>query len=76
MQEHGSPEHVVLTNRHHDREAWRVRDAFGSTVHCIRNGVYELDGRGAVEPFDFGDELPGGIVVHEVATADNHSLEN
>jgi len=71
-----SPEHVVLSNRHHDREAWRVRDAFGSTVHCIRNGVYELEGRGPVEPFDFGDELPGGIVVHEVATADNHSLEN
>jgi hypothetical protein len=63
---HGAPEHIVLTNRHHDRESWRLRDAFGSTVHCIANGVYEIEGRGPVEPFQFGDELPGGIVAYEV----------
>ncbi len=62
----GKPEHVVLTNRHHDRHSWRLRDIFGCTVHCIRNGVYELADRGPVAAFDFGDELPGGIVVHEV----------
>ena len=61
-----SPEHIVLTNRHHDRDSWRLREAFGCEVHCIANGVHELDGRGAVTPFEFGDELPGGIVVHEV----------
>lgn len=66
FEEHGPPEHVLLTNRHHDRHSWRLRDAFGCTVHCVRNGVYELEGRGPVEPFDFGDELPGGAVVHEV----------
>jgi hypothetical protein len=66
FEEHGAPEHVLLTNRHHDRHAWRLRDAFGCTVHCISNGTYELEGRGPVEPFDFGDELPGGVVVHEV----------
>lgn len=62
----GAPQHAVLTNRHHDRDAWRLRDAFGSTVHCIRNGLHELAGRGPVEPFDFGDELPGQIFVREV----------
>lgn len=62
----GAPEHVVLSNRHHDRHSWRMREAFGCTVHCIRNGLHELEGRGPLEPFDFGDELPGGIVVHEV----------
>jgi hypothetical protein len=61
-----APEHVLLTNRHHDRHAWRMREAFGCTVHCIRNGLHELEGRGPVEPFDFGDELPGGIVAYEV----------
>jgi glyoxylase-like metal-dependent hydrolase (beta-lactamase superfamily II) len=66
FEQHGAPEHILLTNRHHDRHSWRLRDAFGSTVHCIRNGVYEIEGRGPVEPFDFGDELPGGAVVHEV----------
>lgn len=66
FEEHGEPRDVLLTNRHHDRHAWRLRDAFGSTVHCIRNGIYELEGRGPVQPFDFGDELPGGIVAYEV----------
>ena len=62
----GAPEHAVLTNRHHDRDAWRLHEAFGCTVHCVRNGLHELEGRGSVEPFDFGDELPGHIFVHEV----------
>jgi len=62
----GRPEHVLLTNRHHDRDAWRLRGAFGCAVHCIRNGLHELEGRGPVDPFDFGDELPGGVVAYEV----------
>jgi hypothetical protein len=66
FEQHGVPEHVLLTNRHHDRQSWRLRDAFGCTIHCIRNGMYELEGRGQAEPFDFGDELPGGVIVHEV----------
>jgi hypothetical protein len=66
LEQHGAPEHAVLTNRHHDRDAWRLHDAFGCTVHCIRNGLYELEGRGPVEAFDFRDELPGEISVHEV----------
>jgi hypothetical protein len=63
---HGPPEHVVLTNRHHDRHAWQLREAFGCAVHCVRNGLHELEGRGPVEPFEFGEELPGEIHVHEV----------
>jgi hypothetical protein len=60
------PQHIVLSNRHHDRDAWRLRDAFGCEVHCVANGLHELEGRGPVTAFHFGDELPGGIVVHEV----------
>ena len=66
FEEHGAPEHVLLTNRHHDRHAWRLRDAFGATVHCVRAGLDELRGRGPVEAFDFGAELPGGVTAHEV----------
>lgn len=66
FEEQGPPEHVLLTNRHHDRQAWELNERFGSAVHCIRNGLYELEGRGPVEPFDFGDALPGGAVVYEV----------
>ncbi len=36
---HGAPEHVLLSNRHHDRDAWKLREAFGCQVHCIRNGL-------------------------------------
>src|SRR4029077_15892552 len=66
FEDHGPPAHVLLSNRHHDRDAWRLREAFGSTVHCVRSGLHELEGRGPVEPFDFGDELPGGAVAYEV----------
>lgn len=66
LEGHGPPEHILMTNRHHDRRSWELRDRFGCTVHCVRNGIYELEGRGPAEPFDFGDELPGGAIAHEV----------
>ena len=66
FQQHSVPEHILLTNRHHDRHAWELQGALGSTVHCVRNGLYELEGRGPVEAFDFGDELPGGLTAYEV----------
>lgn len=66
FEEHGSPRDILLTNRHHDRDSWRLRERFGCTVRCVRNGVYELEGRGPVEPFDFGEGLPGGGVAYEV----------
>jgi glyoxylase-like metal-dependent hydrolase (beta-lactamase superfamily II) len=66
FERHGRPEHVLLTNRHHDRDAWILREAFGCEVHCPRSGLQELVGRGALAPFDFGDELPGGVIAHEV----------
>jgi hypothetical protein len=66
FEQHGAPEHVLLSNRHHDRDSWRLQDAFGCEVHCIRNGLHELEGRGPVTAFDFGDELPGGVIVHEI----------
>lgn len=61
-----APEHILLTNRHHDRDAWKLHARFGCEVHCISNGRYELAGRGPVSSFEFGDELPGGVRVHEV----------
>jgi hypothetical protein len=66
FEEHGAPEHVLLSNRHHDRDAWRLSEAFGCSVHCISNGLHEIEGRGPVEPFEFGEELPGGVIAHEV----------
>src|SRR5580704_5748988 len=64
--EHGAPEHVLMTNRHHDRDAWRLHEEFACSVHCVRNGLHEIAGRGPVESFDFGDQLPGGAVAYEI----------
>lgn len=64
--EHGPPTDVLLTNRHHYRASDRFVERFGVTVHCVRHGLHEF-GRGEpVQPFDFGDELPGAIVAHAV----------
>jgi hypothetical protein len=64
--EHGPPTRIVLSNRHHDRDAKRFADALGTSVHVIREGLHEYEGSELdVEAFDFGDEL-GGLKVHEV----------
>jgi hypothetical protein len=66
FRKHGPPEHVLLTNRHHYRHSGRFQKAFGVTVHCHREGLHEFTHGERVEPFEFGDELPGGILALEV----------
>jgi hypothetical protein len=57
------PEHVLLTCRHHDRDAWKLD---GSTVWVMARGAHELEGRGEFRTYEWGDELPAGVVAHEV----------
>ena len=64
--EHEPPAHVLLTNRHHYRSSAEFAERFGVTVHCVREGMHEFGSGVRVEPFDFGEELPGGIVAHAV----------
>jgi len=64
--EHGPPTDVLLTNRHHYRSSAEFAERFGVTVHCVREGMHEFTGGERVEPFDFGDELPGGVIAHAV----------
>ncbi len=64
--EHGPPTDVLLTNRHHYRSSALFAERFGVTVHAVREGMHAFSGDQAVELFDFGDELPGGIVAHQV----------
>ena len=66
LEERGPPTDVLLTNRHHYRSSGELAERFEATVHCSRAGLHEFTHGERVEPFDFGDELPGGIVVHEV----------
>ncbi len=64
--EHGPPAAVLLTNRHHYRSSAGFAERFGVSVHCVREGMHEFTDGERVEPFDCGDELPGGIVAHAV----------
>ena len=60
------PAAVLLSNRHHYRHAGALADAFGARVLCSRPGMHEFEAEQGVEPFDFGDELPGGVTAFEV----------
>jgi hypothetical protein len=64
--EHCPPTDVLLTNRHHYRSSASFVERFGVTVHCSRRGLHEFTHGEQVEPFDPGDELPGGVVAYEV----------
>jgi hypothetical protein len=66
FEDRGGPEHAILSCRHHDRDVWQLRDAFGTSVWVVAAGAHELEGRGAFETFAWGDELPGGIRAEEV----------
>jgi glyoxylase-like metal-dependent hydrolase (beta-lactamase superfamily II) len=65
FRERGEPEHVLLSNRHHYRDSAKFVQAFGCTVHASRPGMHEFSDGRPVEPFDFGDDLPGGVRAHE-----------
>jgi hypothetical protein len=60
------PAAIVLSNRHHYRESGRFVAEFGVSVHCARSGLHEFTDGEPVVGFDPGDELAGGLVVHEV----------
>ncbi len=64
--EHGPPGAILLTNRHHYRHSGDFVAAFGCSVHCHRAGLHEFTHGEVVEPFEFGDALPGGTIAHEI----------
>jgi glyoxylase-like metal-dependent hydrolase (beta-lactamase superfamily II) len=65
FRDQGPPGHVLLSNRHHYRDAGKFVEAFGCAVHASRPGMHEFSGDQPVEPFDFGDDLPGGVKAYE-----------
>ena len=46
FEQHGLPERVVLSNRHHLRHAERFADAFGCELLCNRAGLHEFENGG------------------------------
>lgn len=62
-----APSSVVLSCRHHYRGSAEFQERFGVAVHVPRAGLHEFgEDRQPVEAYDPGDELPGGLVVHEI----------
>jgi hypothetical protein len=60
------PEHVLLTNRHHYRDAGSAVERWGATVWCPEPGLHEFVNGEPVRGFRFGEELPGGVVAIEI----------
>ena len=61
------PRAVVLSNRHHVRDAASFVERFGCAVHVSEHGLHELEGVPVrVQPFAFGDVLADEVVAHEV----------
>lgn len=66
LDEHGPPTAILITNRHHYRHSGRIAEAFDVTVHASEPGIHEFSAGQRIEPFHFGDRLPGGVIAHEV----------
>jgi hypothetical protein len=66
LADNGPPQVILLSNRHHYRHSGRLVEAFGIPVRASRPGMHEFSSEQRVEPFDFGDELRGGVIAHEV----------
>jgi glyoxylase-like metal-dependent hydrolase (beta-lactamase superfamily II) len=72
------PERVVLTNRHHWRQAERLVEALGCPVLCPEPGLHEFEGTDRrVEPYGYGEKLAPGVIAHELGAIcpDDAALE-
>ena len=55
-------EHIVLSNRHHKRDAFETAERFGAPVCVPRVGLHEFDEDDPVEPYDFEEPFAGGAI--------------
>jgi glyoxylase-like metal-dependent hydrolase (beta-lactamase superfamily II) len=61
-----APSAILLSNRHHYRQADRFVERFGCTVHCNAAGLHEFSDAQAVRGFQVGERLAGGVVACEL----------
>jgi hypothetical protein len=60
------PEVILLSNRHHLRQAERFADELGCSITCSKPGLHEFEGGPQVQGFEFGEEAASGIEALEV----------
>lgn len=63
----GTPQRIVLSNRHHYRHSARFATRFGCPVLCHEAGLYEFGQERRVQGFSFGDRLCEGVRALELA---------
>ena len=63
---HKTPEHVLLTNRHHYRHSALFEEAFGARVWCHAEGLHEFTEGEEVTAYLHGDGLPGWILALKI----------
>jgi Metallo-beta-lactamase superfamily len=67
LDELGPPTEILLTNRHHLRDAVTLAERFSCAIRAPAPGMHEFSEGEPVEPYEFGDELAGGqVVAYEV----------
>jgi hypothetical protein len=59
---------IVLSNRHHKRDAFEVRERFGATLRVPRSGLHDFASDDPIEPYDYGEPLPGGAITPYLVT--------
>jgi hypothetical protein len=62
------PDRVLLSNRHHLRDAEAFAERFGSAIECSRPGLHQFEDGPQVQGFDFGEEIAPGIQAFEVGS--------
>jgi hypothetical protein len=53
---------IVLSNRHHKRDAFEAARRFGAPVRVPRVGLHEFDDEDPVDPYEFEEPLAGGAI--------------
>ena len=57
------PENIYMSIRHHYRHCGEFQDEYGCKVWCVEQGMHELTHGERVQPFHFGDTLPGNVEI-------------
>jgi hypothetical protein len=53
---------IILSNRHHKRDAFAARERFGATLRVPRQGMHDFSPDDPVEPYEFGEPLAGAAI--------------
>jgi hypothetical protein len=59
---------IILSNRHHKRSAFEVRERFGAVLRVPRTGLHDFSPDDPVEPYDYGEPLAGGAIMAHLVT--------